>query len=126
MSDYPTDRGDYQDMDGEPVTLRKLIREEPERWDKWAHIRICMGRDAEDKVIELQAEIAALKREWIPVSSGKLPDFGLIVETFSAGAGNNFDYLTTAGLFTADHPVRHADEVTHWRHRTTPPAQEKE
>lgn len=57
---------DYFDTDGNPVTLRKLIRLEPE----WAHSRIKEGEKA-------LAELAALKEadRWVPVSES-LPDTG--------------------------------------------------
>ncbi|MCB0257031.1 MAG: hypothetical protein KDI55_25205, partial [Anaerolineae bacterium] len=76
----------YHDIDGNAVTLRKLIRLEPE----WAHTRITQCEVAESRVIDLERQLAESRarveeleaaQRWIPVSE-RLPDFDQYVEVF--------------------------------------------
>ena len=58
--------------------------------------------------------------DWISVED-RLPDEGEVVLTYSIGFGIQEDYLTTAKLFTADHPIKGNWPVSHWMPLPAPP-----
>jgi len=62
--------------------------------------------------------------EWISVKDS-LPKRGVLVFTATAAGGYTTDYLTSADLFSSDHPICYGDPVTHW-HPITPPTPEGE
>jgi hypothetical protein len=59
---------------------------------------------------------------WIPCAE-KLPDYGILVLTYSEWDGYSTDYATTAGKFTADTLVQYEGPqgVTHWMPLPPPP-----
>ena len=91
----------YHDIDGNAVTLRKLIRLEPE----WAHTRITQCEAAESRVIDLERQLAESRarveeleaaQRWIPVSE-RLPDFDQYVEVFSNGVVQDHKWFIDMG-----------------------------
>jgi len=75
-------------------------------------------KEALDMIVEMQEA-----QKWIPVS-GELPEHGALVLTSTEGDGYAIDYITTAGMFTADHPVLSGPDVSFWMPLPTPPSTE--